>query len=56
MTRSDQSHRTRAGRGSPWPLLASAVALLIAGVVTGNGVLVAAGVILAGLVGLVDRR
>ncbi|MFD4635835.1 hypothetical protein ACFWN2_00900 [Lentzea sp. NPDC058436] len=45
-------HTTRTRRPLPWVLLGVALALLIAGITAPHALLVAAGLIVAGLVGL----
>ncbi|SES30720.1 hypothetical protein [Lentzea albida] len=45
-------HTTRTRRQLPWVLLGVALALLIAGIATPHALLIAAGLILAGLIGL----
>jgi hypothetical protein len=56
MVRTDHRQPTRLKPTTRWALLALAVALLIAGVAVPHALLIAAGLILAGSLGLGGRR
>lgn len=56
MTRNDQLRSPRTSHRLTWLLLAIAIPLLVAGVTMPNGLVIAAGLVAAGLIGLADRR
>ncbi|MGH3759457.1 hypothetical protein [Actinophytocola sp.] len=56
MPRSDRRRNPRTSRRTAWLLIAIALPLMVAGIAVPNGLLIAAGLILAGLIGISDHR